>query len=254
MWAARWILAGLTLALSSAGSAQAQEAIAVDLELLLAVDTSSSVDQEEFLLQRQGLAAAFRDPDVIAAIESVGDDGIAAYLQWGFGYKQRMAVDWMAVRDAESAEAFARAIEASPRYFVGNGTSIAWAMTAGAQRIYQNRFLGSRRTIDISGDGRNNAGGQPRRVRDVLVASDFTINALAILDGDASLGRYFEDNVIGGTGAFVITAESFDDYAAAIRRKLLREISPPVAEAPSEVDLAQVGDPPEPSTTSGSPY
>ncbi len=185
---------------------------------------------------------------MISAIESVGDDGIAVSLmQWGYGFQQRVAVDWLPVRDAESAEALARAIETSPRLFVGNGTSITWALTVGARKFEDNGFAGRRRTIDVSGDGRNNSGGQPRQVRDALVAEGFTINALAILDGDAALGRYFEQEVIGGSGAFVMTVESFDDYAEAIRRKLLREIQAPVASLPAKESRALAQGPDRPA-------
>ena len=215
-----------------AGSAYAQER-PVELELLLAVDSSASVDEAEFAQQRDGLANAFRDVAVISAIESVGELGIAvSYMQWGYGFQQRVAVDWMPVHDAASAEAFARAIEEAPRLFVGNGTSITWALTSGARKFEDNGFLGRRRTIDVSGDGRNNSGGGPEPVRDALVEAGFTINALAILDGDIGLGHYFEDKVIGGTGAFVMTTDTFDDYAEAIRNKLLREILAPVAATP----------------------
>lgn len=206
----------------------------VDLELLLAVDTSASIDAVEFAQQRDGLAMAFRDPAVVAAIEAV-EGGIAvAVLQWGHDFQQRMATTWMAVSDRGSAERFARAVETSPRHFVGNGTAISWAMRYGARQFPDNGFRGRRRTIDISADGRNNSGTSPERVRDELVAEGITINALAIKNGDLALDGYFETQVIGGRNAFVIATTGFDDYARAIRLKLLREILVPVAQGPAD--------------------
>ncbi len=205
----------------------------VELELVLAVDTSVSVDAGEFALQIAGLAAAFRDPSVVAAIEATGDLGIAVTLvQWAAGLQQRSALGWRHLRDAASAEAFAREIESSRRHFVGNGTDISAALLFAAKSLQESGFEGRRRVIDLSGDGRNNSGPAPARVRDLIVASGVVINGLAILDGDLALGRYFQANVIGGTAAFVLTANGFEDFAEAMRRKLLREILPPITGDP----------------------
>ena len=204
----------------------------VELELLLAVDTSGSIGFTDFLLQREGLARAFRDPGVIAAIEGV-EGGIAvALMQWGHDKQQRVAVDWAAVTNGEEAARFAAQIESAPRYFVGNGTAIAWAMQVGGGLFAGNGFEGRRKAIDISADGRNNSGLNPETVRDRLVSEGITVNALAIVNGDLNLHGYFETQIIGGPGAFVITAKGIQDYARAIRLKLLREIQPSVVWGP----------------------
>ena len=221
----------------------------VELELVLAVDTSVSIDAREYALQTAGLAHAFRHPDVLAAIRSAGDRGIAVTLvQWGVGLQQAVAVPWRHIRDHTGAEAFARAIEESPRQFFGEGTSVSRALAYSATQFEVNGFGGRRRIIDIVSDGRNNSGGPPALVRDRLVRQGITVNALAILDRDLTLGLYYAANVVGGTAAFVETADSFDDFADAIRRKLLREIRAPLAVLPnSPVRRALTRWPPPPS-------
>lgn len=211
----------------------AEDSQAIELELVLAVDSSVSIDASEFALQMAGLAQAFRDPSVLSAIMGAGNRGIAVTLvQWGVGLQQRVAVDWSQVYDRPSAEAFARAIEASPRHFMGNGTGITRALRFSSRLFEDNGYEGRRRVIDISGDGRNNSGSAPAAMRDRLVAAGIVINALAILDGDLRLGRYFEDNVAGGPASFVVTALTFRDFAEAIKDKLHREILSPVAAMP----------------------
>lgn len=123
--------------------AHAQAEVPVALELILAVDTSISIDHSEFQLQSIGLAEAFRDPDVIAAIQSTGDAGIAVSLvQWGVGLQQKVAVGWSQVRDARSARAFARAIDGIPRYFQGQATGISRALDFSARQ-----FTGDRKSV-----------------------------------------------------------------------------------------------------------
>ncbi len=106
-------------------------------------------------------------------------------------------------------------------------------MAFAAKTFDGNGFVGRRRVIDVSGDGRNNSGLVPRLIRDRLVPQGIVINALAILDGDAGLGLYFQNEVIGGTASFVVTAEGFEDFAEAMRRKLLHEIQAPIAGSPA---------------------
>ena len=222
---------GLGLLLSSEAEAQRQ----VDLQLLLAVDTSSSVNDKEFDLQMRGIAEAFRSPGVHAALQAAGDLGIAvALMQWSDSRKQDMSIDWRMVRNAEEAEAFAQAVEATARYIVGGGTAIGTAIEYGVTRFARNGFYSPRRVIDVSGDGRANQGRFPVRSRDDAVAAGVTINGLAILNEDSFLDSYYLRYVIGGTGAFVITADDYDSFAVAMTRKLIQEISGvPLSQAPA---------------------
>ena len=215
------------------GPAPVPEAAAetVDLELVLAVDSSLSVDREEFALQMKGLADAFRDPGVIAAIQASGDHGIAVCLvQWAGIMGQNLALDWTVIRDADGAERFARRLERTPRLLVGASTSITSAIKFSIGQFAGNGIEGRRLVIDLSGDGRHNQSIGPSGQRDLAVALGITINGLAILNEDRELDLYFRDHVIGGTGAFVMTADSYRDFAAAMVRKLVREIAaPPLA-------------------------
>lgn len=206
---------------------------AVELELVLAVDTSASVSNDEYVLQMVGIANAFRHPEVLDAIAFYGGAGIAVtVVQWSSGEQQIQSVRWHHVFDVESAERLARAIESSPRAFGVNTTAIGSALRFSARLFNGNGFAGRRQTIDVSGDGRNNAGLVASTERDRAVAAGITVNGLAILNGDTELERYYRINVIGGPRAFVDTAADFADFARAIRDKLLREIAPIVSEGP----------------------
>ena len=226
-WRRRWRLVGLAALLSGfagawAGPAGAQGAVA--LELVLAVDASGSVDLSEFDLQKQGLAAAFRDPEVIEALEAFAPAGIAvALVQWSGRRQQMMVIDFTLVRDRFSALAFAEAVEATGRWLLGE-TAIADALAFGIELLEGNPFAGARRTIDISGDGPSNAGGDPDPVRDAAAAAGITINGLAIINEIPTLDIYFAEHVIGGPDAFALIAKDYQDFARAIRQKLLREI------------------------------
>ena len=202
----------------------------VDLELVLAVDVSGSVDPPEFELQTRGLAEAFRDPEVQAALQARGRRGIAVALaQWSGRFQQEVAIDWTLVRDAASAEAFARRIETMERRFQAE-TGIANALAFAVRLLQQDRFAGGRQVIDISGDGASNVGADPDPVRDAAVAARITVNGLAIVNEEPTVDLYYADHVIGGPDAFLMVARDFDDFARAIRRKLLREIeSAPIA-------------------------
>ncbi len=210
----------------------------VDLELILAVDASSSVSAQEFDLQIKGLAEAFRTPQVLAAVQASGDLGIAVSLvQWSDNRKQTTAVDWSVVRDETSALALADAIEATPRYLVGGGTAIGGAIKYAVRQFENNGFEGRRQVIDVSGDGRTNQGSRPSDQRDKAVELGITINGLAILNEDPTIDNYYYRNVIGGTGAFVLTANDYESYALAILSKLIREIAAvPIATLPDIFD------------------
>ncbi len=199
---------------------------AVDLELVLAVDASASVRYGEYSLQMRGLAAAFRDPAVAAAIRAGTPGGLAVSLvQWSGVDAQAVLVDWALVEDPASAAAFADRIDAAPRGVRAGGTALGDAVLFGLAVLAANGFQGRRRVIDVSGDGRANVGTAPALARGRAVAAGVTVNGLAILDEEADLDRYYADNLIGGPGAFLQTADDSADFARAIRRKLITEIS-----------------------------
>ena len=198
----------------------------VELELVLALDTSSSVDPAEYALQRHGLANAFRHPEVVAAIESCGGGAIAVtVVQWSGARMHLISVDWTLVRDRESAAVLADSIEAAPRLLTGF-TGLTGAIRYSLKLIEGNRLEGRRKTIDISGDG-SSSGLRPDLERDRAVRRGATINGLAILNEEPDLEAYYQRHVIGGRGAFAMSTADFASFAEAIRAKLAREIRCP---------------------------
>jgi len=209
---------------SSIPSREAAAQIPVELELVFAVDASSSVSGPEFDLQMQGLADAFRDPLVIAAIGGAGSRGIAvALVQWSSPGQQVAAIDWMPISDTASAEMMARRIESCGRLILGE-TAIDGGLAFAVAQLASNDFTGARRVIDLSGDGQANWGPDPDAVRDRAVAAGITINALAVVNEQPALEDYYRAHVIGGAGAFVLGAAGYADFGRAIRLKLIREI------------------------------
>jgi hypothetical protein len=215
---------------------QPGKAEVVDLELLLAIDTSISVSAGEFGLQVQGLAQAFQDPRVLAAIQAAGDLGIAvSVVQWANYNEQFIALDWTKVQGPEGALQLSQAIAGMPRRFIGYGTAITSALRFCARRFFGNGFEARRRIIDVSGDGSDNRGPMPDLMRDIATGAGITINGLAIRNEEPNLDFYYDRHVIGGTGAFVMTADDYHDFADAIVVKLVREISQaPMSEAPGD--------------------
>ena len=206
------------------------ENIYVDLELVLAVDVSSSVDDEEYQLQIRGVGAAFRHPDIIAAIESTGGNGIAVVMvQWSDNEEQALVGGWHIIKDVSDAAEYARIIRRAPRIIAGGQTSIAGALTFSIEQINNNNIDSSRKVIDVSGDGRANNGVHPMKIRDIALEQNITINGLVIINEEPFLDGYYERGVIGGRGGFIMIAEDYRDYAAMILQKLLREIGMPVS-------------------------
>jgi hypothetical protein len=197
-----------------------------DLALVLAVDASGSVDQQRFELQKRGYVAAFRNPRVLQAIRSGLSQAIAVtMLQWTGPRLQIQVVPWMLIRDEASAEAFAAAIEAAPRQLFGGGTSISGAIDHSRLLLAQNPFAAARRVIDVSGDGSNNSGRPVTAARDDAARAGVGVNGLPILSVEPGLNGYYRDFVIGGPGAFMVPAASYDTFAEAILKKLITEIA-----------------------------
>ena len=198
----------------------------VDLQLVLAVDVSGSVSQTRFDLQRDGYAAAFRSARVLETIRSGPYQAVAVTMvQWTGPALQVHVVPWTRVGDFASAEAFAAAVAAAPRQLFGGGTSISGAIDYAVTLFDRSPFRGRRRVIDVSGDGSNNRGRLVTLARDEAVAAEIGINGLPILALEPDLDEYYEHNVIGGPGAFVIAAKNYEAFADAILKKLITEIA-----------------------------
>ncbi|MFN4309015.1 MAG: DUF1194 domain-containing protein [Ferrovibrio sp.] len=224
-------LAGLALGLPTTLYGQRR---AVDMALVLAADCSGSVHGEHYTLQQRGYGDAFRDPKVIKAIRSGIHGAIAAcYFQWS-GYRlQTQQIPWTILQTDAEIAAFALALERTERVIFSGGTSPAGAIEFGQALLARTEVEVARRVIDVSGDGRSNNGPVPDAVRDRAVAAGIVINGLPILHLEPDIDDYYRDHVIGGPGAFMIPARDFEDFAAAIRRKLVLEIAGVGAVLPS---------------------
>jgi hypothetical protein len=243
------MLAGVVLASIAGGIAKGtDDLVEVDLELILAVDVSRSIDGDEHRLQREGYVAAFRHPDLLRAIRSGPIGRIAVvYFEWAGKRHQSVAVPWTILGDGNDVEAFADALAAQP-ILPEAGTSISASLMF-AERIFDvSGARGLRRAIDISGDGVNNDGPALEPVRQRLIANGITINGLPIAlgpEGVDDLAGYYERCIIGGPGAFAIAVGDKTEFAAAIRRKLVLEIAwlptPPVRAIAVSAGTARVG-------------
>ena len=215
-------LASLLFLLGLPGAAFGQK---VDLALVLAVDVSASIDVKRYDLQRQGLAAAFANDAVIGAIASGEHQRIAVtVVEWSGPQNQKQVLPWTLVDDAASARAFGSAITESPRAFA-DFTSISGAIDYSVGLLAKSGFEATRKVIDVSGDGSNNSGAPAAAAREAAIAKGVTINGLAILASEPKLDSYYEENVMGGEGAFVIVAKDFDAFSQAMLSKLIREIA-----------------------------
>ncbi len=213
------------------GSTAEVRAEPVDLELILAIDCSYSVDTNEFALQRLGLGHAFRSPEVAAAIAQ-GPRGTIAVtvVLWSSAASQVVAIPWTRVDDAASAAALAARLEGTPRLTEEGATSISAMIGFGLTLFGTSPLHGEGRTIDIASDGRNNSGLRVGVMRALAQAEGVTVNGLAILNEVPTLNYYFENQVITGPNAFVIKTDDYSQFKAAIKRKLIREIgNQPVA-------------------------
>lgn len=224
-------LVGALLAAPGAGRTQER----VDLELVLLADASGSIDNVEFALQREGYAAAMADPEVLWAIAHGGALGriAVAYVEWASAASQDVAVDWMVIDGPAAAAEFGARLRAAPRRSFGSN-AIGSALLRGLAMIRENQYDGARQVIDLSADSAWNPQGPPiAAAREAVTAEGVTINGLAVLCRGACSGRpRFEDleeqfrgDLIGGPGAFVVTAESGASFMQAVRRKLILEIA-----------------------------
>ena len=209
----------------------------VDLLLVLAADVSRSVDSQKFQLQREGYAAALADPRVIDAIQSGRRGRIGVlFLEWsGFG-NQKVVIDWTVVDGPKAAQAFGDRLLKSPRSFADR-TSISGGIDAAVAQLARAPFEAQRRTIDVSGDGTNNAGRDVGQARDEALALGISINGLVILsetplpwnpehtNPPGGLTKYYRDNVIGGPGSFALEAKDFNSFGEAIIKKMIAEIA-----------------------------
>jgi hypothetical protein len=209
----------------------------VDLLLVLAADVSRSVDSQKFQLQREGYAAALADPRVIDAIQSGRRGRIGLlFLEWsGFG-NQKVVIDWTVVDGPKAAQAFGDRLLESPRSFADR-TSISGGIDAAVAQLARAPFEAQRRTIDVSGDGTNNAGRDVGLARDEALALGISINGLVILSDTplpwnpehtnppGGLTKYYRDNVIGGPGSFALEAKDFNSFGEAIVKKMIAEIA-----------------------------
>jgi len=226
------LLAGLALVPTAALAAEK-----VDLLLVLAADVSRSVDERKFQLQRQGYVAALADRRVLDAIRSGPNGGVAvAFVEWSGEGNERVVINWTAIRDDATAKSFGDQLLEAPRSFADR-TSISGGIDFAMAQFALAPFQAAHRTIDVSGDGTNNAGRDVTAARDDAVGKGVTINGLPILSDNpmpwnpvhtnppGGLEKYYRDNVIGGPNAFVMVARNFDSFGKAIVNKLIAEVS-----------------------------
>lgn len=217
-------IAALLTGLAATLPARAEDN-AVGTALVLLVDVSGSVDEKEYALQRDGIVSAFRDPAVVKAIwnQPYGTMAVTA-VEWSDS--QRVVVPWMFVNDAASAERFARAVAATKRTSAG-GTHIGDAIVFGLSLRDSCGCAAARYVFDVSGDGRSNGGRvSVDEARELAIAAGVTINGLAIVDDtEPDVADHYREHVAGGTGSFVIEANGFEDFARAMRQKLVLEVA-----------------------------
>ena len=211
---------------------QAQEV--VDLELVLAVDSSASVSNAEYRLQMDGIAAAFRDEGVLKAVQSGPLKSIGvALVVWADAEEPKQTSDWFIVSNAQEAETFAQMVERFPRETNG-GTGIGAGILHAIDQLRNNHLHAARRVVDVSGDGEESETKSFSQTieyaRRAATEDQITINGLAILTDDENLDEWYWEEVATGLGRFVMAADSFEDFANAMKKKLIQEIqyTPPV--------------------------
>jgi hypothetical protein len=215
----------------------ARSAEKVDLLLVLASDVSRSVDAEKFKLQREGYAAAISDRRVLEAIAAGRNKRIAVlFLEWSGIANQKVVIDWTPIDGPKAAQEFGDKLLELPRAFADR-TSISGGIEFAVAQFPRAPFTAERQTIDVSGDGTNNAGRDVAQVRDEALALGITINGLVILSDrplpwnpehtnpPGGLANYYRVNVTGGPGSFVMEAKDFGSFGQAIVKKMIAEIA-----------------------------
>ena len=234
---AAWVA---VLAILAPLNARADETVAVDAAVVLAADVSRSIDDDEFAMERRGYAEALVNQQFLDAVSTGKHGAIAlAYAEWASDAEQKLVIDWMVIRNVTDANAFAAALIEAPRSFFGR-TAIGSAIDFSFALFGGTKMAAERRIIDVSGDGTSNQGRSVTAARDAAVAGGAVINGLAIRNRRAEalggylalhtnppggLAQYYRDNVIGGTGAFVVPIEGFNGFGEAMLRKLVSEIA-----------------------------
>ncbi|WP_395709118.1 DUF1194 domain-containing protein [Reyranella sp.] len=228
----RTALVGSLVALAAPAPVRAAD-LPVDLQLVLAVDVSRSIDEVEAELQRRGYVEALTNDRTIDAILSGEHRRIAlCYTEWAGTHYQVVVIDWTVIDSPGAARSFAEKLSEAPRQSQ-SWTAVGAALAHAGQRFDGSGFISKRRVIDVSGDGRTNDGPPAELVRDRLVAQGIVVNGLPVMMNRSNFGRppdllldkYYEENVIGGSGSFMIVADNFDHFGRAVRTKLVREIS-----------------------------
>lgn len=232
----RAALSLLALCLGLTGPA-ARAAERVDLALVLASDVSRSVTEDKFRLQRQGYATAITDPRVLDAIRSGPHRRIAvSFVEWSGAFSQWVVIDWTVIDGPETARAFGTQLLEAPRAFADR-TSISAGIDFAVELLAKAPYFAERQTIDVSGDGTNNAGRDVTQARDAAVKRGININGLVILSETpliwnpqhthppGGLEAYYRSNVIGGPGSFVMVAKDYASFGDAIVKKMIAEVA-----------------------------
>ena len=229
---------GFALAAAAALAPMTAAAFECHTALVLGLDASRSVDKRESQLQREGLAAALTAPEIVSAIMPYEGIGIAAMaFEWSNPTAELVIAPWRVLNSEAAIKSFAAEIVAGPEISQRWKTGIGSAMRFAARAFDAAPVACRRRVIDVSGDGPGNAGAPPEQYRRQGVFDGLIINGLVIRHPDNDAAQppnrdpaiYYRRHVAQGPGAFIMETKSYDDYPEAIRRKLLRELSPPLA-------------------------
>lgn len=202
----------------------------VELAMVLAVDGSASVNYDEFGLIAGGMAAALRDPAVVAGLTKA--PCILSLLLWSGPGAQAVITDWTRVSTAAELEVFATEVDNMPRLVKAGETAIGEALLAAITLFAHAPAIGKRSIVNVIGDGRSNAGIAPGPIRDKMAAAGMTINGLCILHEEPDLLASYEKDVIGGPGAFAVVCRDYPDFQDAMRRKLLQELGAKIVTHP----------------------